>query len=57
MENVVAFEVARSLMEKFSGDSMHQALGNYEIFMEMARRLPLEETPASVGLEAEQTEE
>lgn len=57
MENVVAFEVARSLMEKFSGDSMHQALGNYEIFMEMARRLPLEETPESEGLEAEQTEE
>ena len=57
MENVVAFEVARSLMEKFSGDSMHQVFGNYEMFMEMARRLPLEETPESVGLEAEQTEE
>ncbi|MCI0363330.1 MAG: chorismate synthase [Phycisphaerales bacterium] len=42
MENVVAFEVARAFLEKFAGDSMHQVQANYEGFMNMARRLPLE---------------
>lgn len=42
MENVIAFEVARVFLEKFAGDSMHQVQANYEAFMEMARKLPLE---------------
>lgn len=42
MENVVAFEVARAFLEKFAGDSMHQVQANYEAFMDMARRLPIE---------------
>ena len=52
----MAFEVARAFMDKFSGDSMHQVMGNFEMFMEMARRLPLEETLETEGIEPEQTE-
>jgi chorismate synthase len=56
MENVVAFELARAFMDKFGGDTMHETRGSYEMFMEMARRLPLEEPSRRGGLEAEQTE-
>ncbi|UCD74621.1 MAG: chorismate synthase [Phycisphaerales bacterium] len=42
MENVVAFEVARTFLEKFAGDSMHEVQANYESFMEMARALPID---------------
>src|SRR5690606_7078234 len=57
MENVVAFEIARAFLEKFSGDSMHEVQANYESFMEMARQLPLEPPiDASGGGEHDQTE-
>jgi chorismate synthase len=42
MENVIAFEIARAFLEKFGGDTMHQVQANYEAFMDIARRLPLE---------------
>ncbi|MCA9294959.1 MAG: chorismate synthase, partial [Phycisphaerales bacterium] len=42
MENVVAFEIARALLEKFGGDSMHQLRASYDAFMDLARRLPLD---------------
>ncbi len=42
MENVVAFEVARCLTEKFGGDSMIELKANYESFLRYARMLPLE---------------
>jgi chorismate synthase len=41
MENVVAFEVARALLEKFGGDSLTEATANYNNFLVTARRLPL----------------
>lgn len=41
MENVVAFEVARCLLDKFGGDSMTELEANFGNFLEMARRLPL----------------
>jgi chorismate synthase len=41
MENVVAFEIARAMVEKFGGDSLVEMRGNYESFLGMARRLPL----------------
>ena len=41
MENVVAFEVARSMMEKFGGDSLTEMKANYQNYLAMARRLPL----------------
>ncbi len=41
MENVVAFEVARAFLEKFSGDSMLEVRANYDNFLAVARRLPL----------------
>jgi len=41
MENVVAFEIARALVEKFAGDSLLEMKANYESFMATARRLPL----------------
>jgi len=45
MESVVAFEVARSLLEKFGGDSLEETRGNYERFLRLARLLPLDPTP------------
>jgi chorismate synthase len=42
MENVVAFEIARALVDKIGGDSMHEMTASYESYMAMARRLPLE---------------
>ena len=41
MENVVAFEVARSMIEKFSGDSLTEMKANYQSYLVMARQLPL----------------
>ena len=41
VENVVAFEIARAMVEKFGGDSLVEMKSNFERFMEMARRLPL----------------
>lgn len=56
MENVVGFEVARAFIDKFGGDTMHETRAGYEMFMEMARRLPLDAPKKSDGIEAEQTE-
>ncbi len=42
MEAVVAFEVARSALDKFGGDSMIEFKDNYERFIETARILPLD---------------
>lgn len=42
VENVVAFEVARSLREKFGGDSMVEVMDQFGRYLEFARRLPLE---------------
>jgi chorismate synthase len=41
MENVVAFEIARAMLEKFGGDSIREIRANYESYLAMARRLPL----------------
>ncbi|HYE17303.1 MAG TPA: chorismate synthase [Tepidisphaeraceae bacterium] len=41
LENIVAFEVARAMVEKFAGDSLTEMRANYESFLAMARRLPL----------------
>ena len=41
MENVVAFEIARAMLEKFGGDSMREIRGNYENYLGLARGLPL----------------
>ncbi len=37
VENVVAFEVARALVEKFGNDSLAEMRARYELFMKMAR--------------------
>jgi chorismate synthase len=37
VENVVAFEIAVALTEKFGGDSLVEMLGRYELFLKMAR--------------------
>ena len=39
MENVVAFEIARALREKFGGDSLGEMRANYDSFLAAARRL------------------
>jgi len=41
MENIVAFEIARAMVEKFGGDSLLEMKTNYESFLEIARKLPL----------------
>jgi chorismate synthase len=40
MENVIAFEIARALVEKFGGDSMVEMKSNYGNYLEAARSLP-----------------
>jgi chorismate synthase len=37
LENVVAFEVAAALVDKFGGDSLQEMLARYRLFQEMAR--------------------
>jgi chorismate synthase len=37
VENVVAFEVARALVDKFGGDSLQEMKARYDLFFEMAR--------------------
>ena len=37
IENVVAMEVARALVEKFGGDSLEEMKSRWETFHEMAR--------------------
>jgi chorismate synthase len=46
MECVVAFEVARAMLEKFGGDSLEETRGNYERFLKLARLLPLSSDPS-----------
>ncbi len=41
MENAIAFEIARALIEKFGGDSLAEMRQNYESYLAAARRLPL----------------
>jgi len=41
MENVIAFEIARALIEKFGGDSLAEMKQNYDAYLAAARRLPL----------------
>ena len=38
VENVVAFEVAVALIEKFGGDSLEEMKARYDLFLEMARQ-------------------
>ncbi len=41
LENVVAFEIAKAFVEKFSGDSLIEMRANYDNFIATARKLPL----------------
>jgi len=41
MENVIAFEIARALVEKLGGDSLTELRVNYENYLAAAGRLPL----------------
>jgi chorismate synthase len=41
MENVVAFEIARALLEKLGGDSIPEVRANYDNYLAIARKLPL----------------
>ena len=38
VENVVAFEVARAVTDKFGNDSLAEMLGRFDLFLEMARQ-------------------
>ena len=39
VENVVAFEIARALVDKFGGDSLAEMQARWKLFHEMAARL------------------
>ncbi len=41
MENVIAFEIARALLEKFAGDSLAEVRQNHDAFLHTARKLPI----------------
>jgi len=41
MENVIAFEIAGAMLEKFGGDSLAETHQNYVSFLSSARQLPL----------------
>jgi chorismate synthase len=41
MENVVAFEIARAMVDKFAGDSLPEMRANYDNYLAAARKLPL----------------
>jgi chorismate synthase len=41
LENIVAFEIARALVDKFAGDSLLEMKANYDNFLSTARKLPL----------------
>lgn len=56
MQGVVALEVARAFLEKFGGDTMHELHANYENYLAMVLRLPLEKPIEAGDLEADQTE-
>jgi chorismate synthase len=38
LENVVAFEIARAMVDKFGGDSLEEMLARYKLFHELARK-------------------
>lgn len=42
LENVVAFEIARAVMDKFGGDTMIELRQRFDEFLDLARSLPLE---------------
>lgn len=42
MENVVAFEIARALLDKTGGDSLAEVQAHHDAFMQLARILPLD---------------
>jgi chorismate synthase len=39
MENVIAFEIARAMVEKFGGDSLTEMRGNYDHYLKAARQV------------------
>ncbi|VAX42282.1 Chorismate synthase [hydrothermal vent metagenome] len=49
MENAVAFEIARAYCDKFGGDSVVEMGTNYDMFLQMARRLPLEPPEVTIA--------
>ncbi len=45
MENAVAFEIARAVLDKFPGDTMVELRQSWKRFLEMARSLPFDVPP------------
>ncbi len=44
-ENVVAFEIARAFLEKFTGDTLTEVQAAYDFYLDAARKLGLESSP------------
>jgi chorismate synthase len=49
MEHVVAFELARAVLEKFGGDSMAEVRAHFEASMRLMRALPQQPLPCTQG--------
>ncbi len=43
MENVIAFEVAAAMIDKFAGDSLYEMSTNFNNYLAAARQLPLDQ--------------
>ncbi len=56
MEHAVAFEVARALREKCSGDSILEMKSQYEAYLELARSLPIDESAGHTTATEDDTE-
>jgi chorismate synthase len=56
MENVIAFEIARALVEKFAGDSLAEMHANYEGYLKAARQLDQSSSAAPAPISGKSAE-
>lgn len=49
LENVVAFEIARALLDKFPGDTMRELRAAFDAYLDMARAIPLDDPIARIA--------
>jgi chorismate synthase len=49
LENVIAFEIARAMLDKFGGDTLDELIVNYRAYLKLARTLPLRPPVATIA--------
>ena len=55
VENVVAFEIARAMVDKFGGDSLAEMQARWKLFHDMAAKLKIGKTPRRHGEHGEES--